>query len=120
MLNNFVGEFLVLQGTALVHFTWTAWAAIGVILSACYMLWMYQRVFYGQAGHEVSSHLFDMNLREWAAVVPLAVMMVWMGVYSQTFLPPIGKTTANILSQSQINVPFRVELQRPVEAANAR
>jgi hypothetical protein len=47
-------------------------------------------------------------------------MMVWMGVYSQTFLPPIGKTTANILSQSQINVPFRVELQRPVEAANAR
>jgi NADH-quinone oxidoreductase subunit M len=120
MLNNFVGEFLVLQGTALVHFTWTAWAAIGVILSACYMLWMYQRVFYGQAGHEVSSHLFDMNLREWAAVVPLAVMMVWMGVYPQTFLPPIGKTTASILSQSQINVPFRVELQRPVEAANAR
>ena len=40
--------------------------------------------------------------------------MVWMGVYSQTFLPPIGKTTASILSQSQINVPFRVEPQRPV------
>ncbi len=47
-------------------------------------------------------------------------MMVWMGVYSQSFLPPIGKTTAAVLSQSQINVPFRVELQRPVEVSRAR
>jgi NADH-quinone oxidoreductase subunit M len=120
MLNNFVGEYLVLQGTALANFTWTAWAAIGVILSACYMLWMYQRVFYGEAGHEVRAHIGDMNLREWAAVVPLAVMMVWMGVYSQSFLPPIGKTTAAVLSQTQINVPFRVELHRPAEVSRAR
>jgi NADH-quinone oxidoreductase subunit M len=120
MLNNFVGEYLVLQGTALANFTWTAWAAIGVILSACYMLWMYQRVFYGEAGHEVRAHIGDMNLREWAAVVPLAVMMVWMGVYSQSFLPPIGKTTAAVLSQTQINVPFRVELHHPVEVSRAR
>ncbi len=120
MLNNFVGEYLVLQGTALANFTWTAWAAIGVILSACYMLWMYQRVFYGEAGHEVSKRIFDLHPREWAAVIPLALMMVWMGVYSQSFLPPIGKTTAAVLSQSQINVPFRVELQRPVEVSRAR
>ena len=49
-LNNFVGEFLVLQGTAIANFTWAVWASLGVILSACYMLWMYQRVFYGEAG----------------------------------------------------------------------
>ena len=48
MLNNFVGEFLVLQGAALANFTWTVFASLGVILSACYMLWMYQRVFYGE------------------------------------------------------------------------
>ena len=47
MLNNFVGEFLVLQGAAIANFRWAVCAAIGVILSACYMLWMYQRVFYG-------------------------------------------------------------------------
>ena len=47
-LNNFVGEFLVLQGAAQANFTWTVFAAIGVILSACYMLWMYQRVFFGE------------------------------------------------------------------------
>src|SRR4029077_19330313 len=89
LLNNFVGEFLVLQGTALANYKWTIYASIGVILSACYMLWMYQRVFYGEVNHEVQSHVPDLNLREWAVVVPLVAMMVWMGVYSQSFLPPI-------------------------------
>ena len=40
------------------------------------------------------SHVFDLRLREWAAVLPLIVMMVWMGVYSQSFLPPVGKVNA--------------------------
>jgi len=119
-LNNFVGEFLVLQGTALANYTWTVYASIGVILSACYMLWMYQRVFYGEAGPEVRSHVPDLNLREWAAVIPLIVMMVWMGVYSQSFLPPVSKTTARVLDQTQVNVPFRVAVPTRVEAANAR
>ena len=109
MLNNFVGEFLVLQGSAIANYTWTIYASIGVILSACYMLWLYQRVFYGEAGQQVRSHVGDMGPREWAAVVPLIVMMVWMGVYSQSFLPSIGKTTARVLDQTQINVGFRVE-----------
>ena len=61
LLNNFVGEFLVLQGAALANFKWAIFAAIGVILSACYMLWLYQRVFYGEAGDEVGTHVFDLN-----------------------------------------------------------
>ena len=125
LLNNFVGEFLVLQGAALANFTWAVYAAIGVILSACYMLWMYQRVFYGEAGAEVRAHIPDFKPREWAAVVPLLVMMVWMGVYSKTFLDPVGRTNARLLDQTQVNVPFRVKLDRglvrqPVEAAHAR
>ena len=48
MLNNFIGEYLVLQGAAQVNFRWTVFAALGVILSACYMLWLYQRVFFGK------------------------------------------------------------------------
>jgi NADH:ubiquinone oxidoreductase subunit 4 (subunit M) len=59
------------------------------------------------------SHLPDLNLREWAAVIPLIVMMVWMGVYSQSFLPPVGKTTARLLDQTQVNVPFRVQVRQP-------
>ena len=121
MLNNFVGEFLVLQGTALANFKWAVYAAIGVILSACYMLWLYQRVFYGKVSDEVRSHVPDLNLREWAAVLPLIVMMVWMGVYSQSFLPPVGKTTARVLNQTQVNVPFRVSIPAvPPEVARAR
>ncbi len=119
-LSNFVGEFLVLQGAALVNFTWVVFAALGVILSAVYMLWMYQRVFYGEAGDEVRHHVPDLNLREWAAVVPLLVMMVWMGVYAQTFLPAVGKVNARVLEQSQVNVSFRVANPAPAEAANAR
>ena len=119
-LNNFVGEFLVLQGAALANFKWAVWAAIGVILSACYMLWLYQRVFYGEVDEHVRAHLPDLNLREWAVVVPLIAMMVWMGVYSQTFLPPVGKTTARVLSQTQVNVPFQVQLKPQTEVARAR
>ncbi len=122
VLNNFVGEFLVLQGTAAANYTWTIYASIGVILSACYMLWMYQRVFYGELGQEVRSHMPDMKLREWAAVVPLIVMMFWMGVYSQSFLPPVGKVNARVLGQTQVNVPFRVDLApaKRAEVARAR
>ena len=112
VLNNFVGEFLVLQGTAMANYTWTVYAAIGVIFSACYMLWMYQRVFYGETGEEVRRHVPDLKPREWAAIVPLIVMMVWMGVYSQTFLPSVGKTTARVLDQTRINVPFRVGVEQ--------
>jgi NADH-quinone oxidoreductase subunit M len=120
MLNNFVGEFLVLQGTAIANYTWAIFAAIGVILSACYMLWLYQRVFYGETSEQVASHMPDMNLREWAAIVPLIVMMFWMGIYSQSFLPPVSKATARVLDQAQINVPFRVQLQPHTEVARAR
>lgn len=118
MLNNFVGEFLVLQGTAIANYTWAIFAAIGVILSACYMLWLYQRVFYGETSDDLRAHMPDMNLREWAAVVPLIAMMFWMGIYSQSFLPPVTKATARVLDQAQINVPFRVQLRHPVLGGN--
>jgi NADH-quinone oxidoreductase subunit M len=124
MLNNFVGEFLVLQGAALANFKWAVFAAIGVILSACYMLWLYQRVFYGETGDEVRHHVPDLRPREWAAIVPLIVMMLWMGVYSQSFLRPVSKTTARVLDETRINVPIRVGIEKghsvALEARNGR
>jgi NADH-quinone oxidoreductase subunit M len=109
-LNNFVGEFLVLQGSAQANFTWTVFASIGVILSACYMLWLYQRVFFGELSDEVKHHMPDFNAREWACVVPLVVMMVWMGIGTQTFLPAVSEADATILDQSRGNAPLRVSL----------
>ena len=112
-LNNFVGEFLVLQGSAQANFHWTIFAAIGAILAACYMLWLYQRVFFGGTPDEVRHHIFDLRPREWAAIVPLIAMMVWMGMYSQSFLPSVRRTTARILDQTQVNVQFQVNNQNP-------
>jgi NADH-quinone oxidoreductase subunit M len=112
-LNNFVGEYLVLQGTAMENFTWTAWAAIGVILSACYMLWMYQRTFFGEASEKVRSHMHDLNARELAGILPLVVMMVWMGMVSQSFLPSIGAANAEILKRVEAEKEIRVNVRSP-------
>jgi NADH-quinone oxidoreductase subunit M len=110
LLSNFVGEFLVLQGAAQAHFPWAVYAAIGVILAACYLLWLYQRVFYGEASADLRSHMPDLTAREWSAIIPLLVMMVWLGVGSQTFLPRIGAVTGSILTKTTQNVPFQVKL----------
>jgi NADH-quinone oxidoreductase subunit M len=119
-LNGFVGEFLVLQGSALANFTWSVYAALGSIFAACYMLWMYQRVIYGETGEEVRRHISDLIPREWAVLVPLIAMMAWMGIYPQSFLPPVGKVNAQILDQTKVNVDVRVALPARLEAASAR
>jgi NADH-quinone oxidoreductase subunit M len=120
LLNGFVGEFLVLQGSALVNIKWTVFAALGVILSACYMLWLYQRVFFGDTPDAVRSHVHDIRPREWVAAIPLIVLMVWMGTVTRTFLPPVGAINAAILKQTLINAEFHVENRTPKEVANAR
>ena len=110
LLNNFVGEFLVLQGAAMANFNWAVGAGVGVILSACYMLWMFQRAFLGKTPHDVAHHVTDINMRELLAVVPLVILMVWMGTVTQTFLPSIGRANAAILEQTRNS--------QQVEAAN--
>jgi len=121
-LNNFVGEYLVLQGTAQANFMWTVFAALGVILSACYMLWLYQRTFYGRASEAVTHHVPDLSPREWAIMIPLLILMVWMGTYTQTFLPAISAQNAAILKQTQPLQTERVAIPAPTtaEVRNAR
>lgn len=121
MLNNFVGEYLVLQGTASANFGWAIFAALGVIFSACYMLWLYQRAFYGRASESLSHHMPDLTSREWAAILPLVILMVWMGSFAQSFLPSISVQNAAILNQTKR---LRVErvaapAQRTAEVARA-
>ena len=114
MLCNFIGEFLVLQGSAHANILWTVFASLGVILSACYMLWLYQRAFFGKTSDEVAHHVPDLSGREWACVVPLILMMVWMGTYTQSFLTPVTKATGRILEQSKTPATMSVELNNPM------
>jgi NADH-quinone oxidoreductase subunit M len=108
-LCNFIGEFLVLQGAALTRFSWAAWAAIGVILSAAYMLTMYQRTFLGKP-RESGPPFFDLSARDWAPVLPLVLLMVWLGSYTQSFMPPITMATAHLLDQASMSNEYRVQV----------
>jgi NADH-quinone oxidoreductase subunit M len=119
-LCNFVGEFLLLQGAALARFSWAAWAAIGVILSAAYMLWMYQRTFLGKLNSQIDEFV-DLRPRDWAPLVPLIALMVWLGIFTQSFLPTISSATSHLLEQTNMNNQYQV-LARParVEVAGVR
>jgi NADH-quinone oxidoreductase subunit M len=88
-LNGFVGEFLILLGTFGLSPARAAAAATGIILSAVYMLWMYQRVIWGEVTNSKNATLSDMNGREKLIVVPLLILIVWMGMYSGVFLRPM-------------------------------
>jgi NADH-quinone oxidoreductase subunit M len=99
MLNGFVGEFLILLGTYQVHWNWAAWAALGVILSACYLLWSYQRVFFGEVTHEKNRTLPDTSPREKWILVSVAVVTLWMGIGSISFTRRFAASCQNVLDQ---------------------
>jgi NADH-quinone oxidoreductase subunit M len=120
MLNNFVGEYLVLQGAAQVNFGWAVGAALGVILSACYMLWLYQRTFFGRATESLSHHMPDLNMREWLAIAPLLILMFWMGTFSQTFMPAISVQNTAILESTKKLRVERAAAPQVQEANRAR
>ena len=84
----------MLQGAAQANFTWAVFAALGVILSACYMLWLYQRTFFGKASESLSHHMPDLMPREWAAILPLLDPDGLDGHLRADFLPPISAQNA--------------------------
>ncbi len=100
-LNGFVGEILVLQGAFISHRVFGILAASGMILSAVYMLWMYQRVFLGKVTHEQNKSLTDLNIREKLILVPLVVLAVWMGIHSSTFLRPMDASLGKVVTRIQ-------------------
>jgi len=84
-LNGFIGEFTILVGVFNRSTTWAVLAASGIVLGAAYMLWMYQRVFFGGITHEENKTLKDVNLREQWTLIPLIVLCFWIGLYPKPF-----------------------------------
>jgi NADH-quinone oxidoreductase subunit M len=96
-LSNFPGEFLASVGTYRVS-TWGAIAAtLGIILGAAYMLWLYWRICFGKLRHADAAAMPDLNVREWWLLAPIALAVVWMGVYPESFLRPMRADVGRLL-----------------------
>jgi NADH-quinone oxidoreductase subunit M len=116
MLNGFVGEFLILLGTYQVRWSWAAWAATGVILSACYLLWSYQKVFYGDITVEKNRTLPDLSARERAILVTMAVITLWMGIGSVFITGRTAAASDSVIKQMD-RPPRAEEAQAPAPVA---
>src|SRR5580692_2557063 len=99
LLNGFIGEFTILQGAFEVNKAWAAWASLGIVLGAAYLLWLYQRVMFGNVTHEVNKTLPDLNFREYAVLLPLVAIAFWMGIYPKPFFAVIEKPVERIIEQ---------------------
>jgi len=97
MLNGFIGEFLILNGTYLANPWWGTLAATGVILSAVYLLWSYQRLIYGPVTLERNRTLPDVSVRERFSLAAVCVMALFMGVASPLFTTRTEATVTRIL-----------------------
>ena len=100
-LNGFVGEFLILLGAFQVNPWLAAVATTGIIFAAVYLLWMYQRVIFGEIRHEENARLTDLDLREWAVLVPVLIFIVWIGVYPSLFTEKMRASVEALINQVQ-------------------
>lgn len=100
-LNGFVGEFLILVGTFKAKAVYAILAATGIILAAAYMLWMYQRVMFGELTKPENKVLKDLSAREILILSCVTLFIFWIGLYPQTFLSRMEPTVRNYLVQVQ-------------------
>jgi len=113
-LNGFIGEFMILSGAfvspLLNNNVYSIVATTGVLLSAVYLLWMYQRVMLGPLEKDVNKNVLDLNKREIISVLPIILFIVWIGVYPNTFLkksePSIKRIIENVefIKKQVINI----------------
>ncbi|NNG47415.1 MAG: NADH-quinone oxidoreductase subunit M, partial [Deltaproteobacteria bacterium] len=119
-LNGFVGEFLILVGAFQTMKALTVVATSGVIFAAVYLLWMFQRVMFGQVTNEKNRRLPDMNAREVAYMLPLIVFVFWIGVYPQTFLRKMDASVTALVARIEAKRHAALSESPPGETLIAR
>lgn len=97
-LNGFIGEYLILAGSFQTHPVAATIAASGVILAAIYLLWLVQKVFFGPITNEENRNIPDIAWNEIAAMVPLVIFMVWIGVHPNTFLKKMEPSVKHLMT----------------------
>ena len=100
-LNAFIGEFMNLQGVFAdtTYRLWAVWGAVGIVLGAAYMLWLYQRVMFGKLDQPENQSLSDLSGRELATFVPLIILAFWIGLYPKTFLDYLHEPVNRIVER---------------------
>jgi len=98
-LNGFIGEFTILVGAFNRTWWWALLPALGIVLGAAYMLWMFQRVFFGPLTHEENRGLQDLNRRELAYLVPLVLLCFWIGLYPRPFFRVLEKPVDYVVAK---------------------
>jgi NADH-quinone oxidoreductase subunit M len=114
VLNGFIGEFTILKGVFEVNKMWAAWGAIGIVLGAAYLLWLYQRVMYGPVTKPENQNLPDLNLREWACFAPLVVLCFWIGLYPKPFFRVMDEPIRQIVLR--VNPHYYAQAPAPLPA----
>jgi NADH-quinone oxidoreductase subunit M len=99
LLNGFVGEFTILRGIFEVRWQWAAWGTLGVVLGAAYLLWLYQRVMFGNVTNLSNEHLPDLNWREYATLLPLVAFAFWIGIYPKPFFNAVKTPVDQIVAR---------------------
>src|SRR3981189_2401668 len=99
LLNGFIGEFVILRGTYEVDIKYVAWAVIGIILGAAYLLWLYQRVMFGPVTNPANENLPDLNAREYATLLPLIILCFWIGIYPKPLFRGLERPVQLIVEQ---------------------
>ena len=114
LLNGFIGEFTILLGAWQVSKWMAGGAALGIVLGAAYLLWLYQRVMFGEVTHAENRGLADVNLRELVTLVPLVLWCFWIGIYPKPYFEVMEKPVALIVERVE-----RAKSAAPEEAEEA-
>jgi NADH-quinone oxidoreductase subunit M len=109
-MNGFVGEFLVLVGTFKSNILYATLATTGVILAVCYMLWMFKRVMFNKLTNPENQKLKDLNKREWAILLPIAILVFWIGIYPKPLISRMDASVNHLLTQ--VDEKYKLTLNR--------
>jgi NADH-quinone oxidoreductase subunit M len=101
LLNGFIGEAMILFGAFAANRVWAYWAVSGVVLGAAYLLWLYQRVFWGKITIKENEHLKDVSARELFTLVPLVALCFWIGIYPKPILDFLHQPMAALAERVQ-------------------
>jgi NADH-quinone oxidoreductase subunit M len=99
LLNGFIGEFTILQGAFEVNWHWAAWAVVGIVLGAAYLLWLYQRTMFGACDNPKNQALKDLNFREIMTLVPLVLWAFWIGLYPKPYFNVLEQPVTAIVER---------------------